>query len=96
MSKEATMIQIKAIYENGMLRPLQSVHLSESQEVTVTIDGTTGGDEQTLFVLPPERWQLLCDALDAPPRNIQALRKLLTEASVLDGNGADAARADST
>lgn len=40
--------------------------------------------EQVHFVLPPDRWQAFCAALDAPPRDIPALRKLLTEASVFD------------
>jgi uncharacterized protein (DUF1778 family) len=43
--------------------------------------------EQAHFVLPPERWQAFCEALDAPPREIPALKKLLTEASIFDGHG---------
>jgi uncharacterized protein (DUF1778 family) len=43
--------------------------------------------DQVHFVLPPERWRAFCAALDALPRDIPALRKLLTEASVLDGEG---------
>jgi uncharacterized protein (DUF1778 family) len=43
--------------------------------------------EQAHFVLPPERWKAFCEALDAPPRDIPALRQLLTEKSVLDGPG---------
>lgn len=80
-------IQLRAIFENGVFRPLQSVQLPENQEVTVTVDRheSATGDDQALFTLSPERWQVFCDALDAPPREIPALRKLLTEASVLDG-----------
>jgi predicted DNA-binding antitoxin AbrB/MazE fold protein len=81
----AMSIQLKAIYENGVFRPLQSVDLPDRQEVTVTIEGNGEPTDQVLFVLPPDRWQAFCDALDAPPRVIPALRKLLTEASVLDG-----------
>lgn len=80
--------QVRAVYENGVFRPLQLVELPERQEVTVTISGNGDGTEQALFVLPPDRWQTFCDALDAAPREIPALRKLLTEASVLDGNRA--------
>lgn len=81
-------IQVKAIYENGVFRPLQLVQLPENQEVTVTIDAQ-GADsidsgDQVLFALPPERWQSFCDALDAAPREIPALRKLLTEASLFN------------
>ncbi len=43
------------------------------------------------FVLPPDRWEAFCEALDAPPRERPALKKLLTEASVFDGAGPPAA-----
>jgi predicted DNA-binding antitoxin AbrB/MazE fold protein len=85
-------IQVKAVYEHGVFRPLQSVDLQERQEVTVTIHGDGEGTEQVLFVLSPDRWRAFCDALDAPPRVIPALRKLLTEASVLDANNTSAPR----
>lgn len=78
-------IQVKAIFENGLLRPLQAVRLAEKQEVTVTIDDEAVALDEAHFVLPPQRWQEFCEALDAPPRDIPLLRKLLTEASVLDG-----------
>lgn len=78
-------IQIQAIFENGLLRPLQAVPLAESQRVTVTIDDEMQAYDPVRFVLPPERWQAFCDALDAPPREIPALRKLLSEPSILDG-----------
>jgi hypothetical protein len=95
-------IQVKAIYENGVFRPLQAVRLPEQQEVTVTIDGhgadssDSGGGDQGMFALTPERWQSFCAALDAPPREIPALRKLLTEASLFDGNGNSPAKSGST
>ncbi|MGK7872842.1 MAG: DUF1778 domain-containing protein [Xenococcaceae cyanobacterium] len=41
--------------------------------------------EQSLFSLSDEEWEAFCDALDAPPKDIPALRKLLTEPSVFDG-----------
>lgn len=37
------------------------------------------------FSLNKKRWQQFLAALDAPPREIPALRKLLTERSVFDG-----------
>jgi predicted DNA-binding antitoxin AbrB/MazE fold protein len=83
--------QLEAVYENGVFRPLQPVHLPEHQRVTVTIDegaaGSFGAVDQAHFALSPECWQAFCDALDAPPRDIPALRKLLTEASLFDGHG---------
>jgi predicted DNA-binding antitoxin AbrB/MazE fold protein len=82
--------RLEAVYENGVFRPLQPVHLSEHQRVTVTIDEELplpSAIESVSFVLPPERWQAFCDALDAPARDLPALRKLLTEASRFDGYG---------
>jgi predicted DNA-binding antitoxin AbrB/MazE fold protein len=32
---------IQAIYENGVLRPLGEIHLSEHQQVRLVIDGTS-------------------------------------------------------
>jgi uncharacterized protein (DUF1778 family) len=43
--------------------------------------------EQVHFVLPPDRWEAFCKALDAPTRAKPALKKLLTEKSVFDGGG---------
>jgi uncharacterized protein (DUF1778 family) len=41
--------------------------------------------DQVHFALSPERWEAFCTALDAPPKEIRALRRLLTEKSVFDG-----------
>lgn len=43
--------------------------------------------EQVEIVMPPVEWEAFCKALDAPPRSIPALKKLLTEASFFDGKG---------
>lgn len=78
---------LEAVYENGVFRPLQPVHLPEHRRVTVTIEETdndSAGLEQVHFALPPERWRAFCEALDAPPRDIPALRKLLTEEGLFD------------
>jgi len=79
---------VEAIYENGVFRPLQPVQLPEHRRVIVAIDEGTGIDsacaDQAHFALPPDRWQAFCQALDAPPRDIPALRKLLTEGSLFD------------
>jgi uncharacterized protein (DUF1778 family) len=40
--------------------------------------------EQTRFVLPKERWLAFNAALDAPAKEIPALRLLLTEPSVFE------------
>lgn len=79
---------VEAIYENGVFRPLQPVQLPEHRRVTVTIDEDgqidSGSVVQAHFALPPDRWQAFCEALDAPPKDIPALRRLLTEGSVFD------------
>jgi predicted DNA-binding antitoxin AbrB/MazE fold protein len=83
-------IQFEAVYENGVFRPLQPVTLPERERVTVTVEvlgGAVEGAEQVSFTLPVDRWQAFCDALDAPPRDIPALRKLLTEPGLFDGDG---------
>lgn len=35
--------------------------------------------DQTEFRLKPEQWQAFCDLLDAPPKGIDALRRLFAE-----------------
>jgi len=40
--------------------------------------------DRTHFVLPAEKWAQFNAALDAPPRDIPALRKLLREKSIFD------------
>jgi predicted DNA-binding antitoxin AbrB/MazE fold protein len=86
--------QVEAIYENGVFRPLQPVHLPESKHVLVTIDQeveiAAPSDIQAHFVLPSERWQEFCEALDSPPKHLPRLRKLLTETGLFDANGSTA------
>ena len=41
--------------------------------------------DQTHFYLSPEKWDEFCAALDAPPRDIPEVRKLLAEPNVFDG-----------
>jgi len=45
--------------------------------------------DQVHFALSPERWEAFCAALDMPPKEIPALRKLLTEQSIFDDNRLD-------
>lgn len=40
--------------------------------------------EQTIFSLTDEEWDNFCQALEAPPKPIPALRKLLREKSIFD------------
>ena len=90
-------IQLEAVYENGIFRPLRPVRLPERKRVIVTLDeepdATADTADELHFALPADRWQAFCDALDAPPKDIPALRKLLTEASFFEGNGTAAPKA---
>jgi predicted DNA-binding antitoxin AbrB/MazE fold protein len=77
--------EVEAIYENGVFKPLEPVDWSEKQKVRVTMETDEETGDISRFVISAERWQQFCDLLDAPPKVIPALRKLLTEKSVLDG-----------
>jgi predicted DNA-binding antitoxin AbrB/MazE fold protein len=82
--------QLQAVYENGVLRPLQPLDIAERQCVTITVTDeaadTAALMDQAHFVLSAERWDAFCALLDRPPKEIPALRKLLTQPGVLDGD----------
>lgn len=40
--------------------------------------------DQAHFYLTPEKWNEFCAAMDAPPRDLPELRKLLTQPGVFD------------
>jgi predicted DNA-binding antitoxin AbrB/MazE fold protein len=84
-------IQVDAIYENGVFRPLHPVHLPEHQRVTFAIEEESAASETEAtplhFTLPADRWQAFCDALDSPPKELPRLKKLLSAPSLFDGNG---------
>lgn len=40
--------------------------------------------DKTHFYLSPEKWDEFCAALDAPPRELPELRKLLSQPGVFD------------
>ncbi len=58
----------------------------EKQKVTLTIDNAGEANVESHFTITAERWETFCAALDAPAKDLPALRKLLTEKSILDGN----------
>jgi len=80
---------VEAVYENGVFRPLQPVRLLEQQHVIVTFndEAETAKAMPVHFTLTADRWQAFCDALDAPPKELPALKKLLTAPSRFDGPG---------
>lgn len=42
--------------------------------------------DQVQFTLPKKQWKEFCDALDAPPKAIPALRKLLNKSGLFDAS----------
>jgi hypothetical protein len=80
--------RVEAVFEGGVFRPVRSVPLAERQRVTLTIDPDDPAD-RTAFVLAPDDWQAFCTALDAPPREVPALRRLLTDPGVFDAGPAE-------
>jgi len=40
--------------------------------------------DQSQFVVDERRWKKICKALDAPPKDVPALRELLTRPGVFD------------
>ncbi len=77
------------------MRPLQKHVIARAAELKQTTITTFMVDQafsaaqqiladQTHFYLSPGKWEEFCVALDAPPKDLPALRKLLTEPSVFD------------
>ena len=94
-SLKATKVQLR-------LRPAQKAVLARAAELRQSslsnfmLEHACAAAQQVLaeqvdIVMRPAEWAAFCKALDAPPRLIPALQKLLTEASVFDGPGKAAA-----
>src|SRR2546423_1712302 len=101
-TKPRTPSTLKATKVQLRLRPAQKVVLARAAELRQTslsnfmLEHAYEAAQQVLaeqvdIVMPPAEWVAFCKALDAPPREIPALKKLLTEASVFDGQGKAAA-----
>lgn len=43
--------------------------------------------EQRTFILSPEKWEAFQAALDAPPRDIPRMRRLMQEPSIFEKSG---------
>jgi predicted DNA-binding antitoxin AbrB/MazE fold protein len=74
--------QVDAVFENGVFRPDRLVPLAEHQRVRLTVDSELSG--QVTFSLNSAAWSAFCDALDAPPKSIPQLHRLLVEPGVFD------------
>src|SRR5205809_4044542 len=93
-SLKATKVQLR-------LRPAQKAVLARAAELRQTtlsnfmLEHAYEAAQQVLaeqvdIVMSPDEWEAFCKALDEPPRQIPALRKLFREASVFDGRKAPA------
>jgi uncharacterized protein (DUF1778 family) len=95
-SLKATKVQLR-------LRPVQKAVLARAAQLRRTslsnfmLEHAYEAAQQVLaeqvdIVMPAAEWDAFCKALDAPPREIPALKKLLTQASVFDGRRKAVAR----
>jgi uncharacterized protein (DUF1778 family) len=102
-TKSKTPASLKADRVQLRLQPAQKAVLARAAELRQTslsnfmLEHAYEAAQQVLaeqvdIVMPPREWEAFCKALDAPPRSVPALKKLLTEASVFDGPGKAAAR----
>src|SRR4051794_652073 len=98
MAKQRGKASAKATKVQLRLRPVEKAVIARAAELRRTtlsqfmLENAYQAAQQVLadqvqFVLPAERWKAFCQALDAPPRDIPALRRLLTEKGVFDGPG---------
>jgi uncharacterized protein (DUF1778 family) len=63
---------------------LQRIKLTEFMVECSQAAAETALAERSRFVLPPDKWRAFNTALDSPPREITALRKLFAEPSVFE------------
>jgi uncharacterized protein (DUF1778 family) len=95
MSRKQANAALKASKVQLRLRPAEKAILARAAELRQTtlskfmLDHAVQAAQQVLadqvhFTLSPARWKAFCEALDAPPRDIPALKRLLTEKGVFD------------
>lgn len=81
----------RAVFENGVLRPLQPIHLVENQQVVLSIDildaDSKDDQDRASVLMSPEDWEAFCTALDAPSREIPALGRLFKKSDIFDRHG---------
>src|SRR5205823_15022229 len=96
MPKRKAEASLKAAKVQLRLRPAEKAVIARAAELRQTtlskfmLDHAYQAAQQVLadqvhFTLPAERWKAFCQALDAPPREVPALRRLLNEKSLFDG-----------
>jgi len=89
ISRKETRLSIRASFESKRL--LERAAKKENKNVSdFVLENALSAAEAIVaddanFSLDNMQWKKFLTALDAPPRKIKALKKLLTEPSVFDG-----------
>jgi uncharacterized protein (DUF1778 family) len=94
-AKRRPRVELKESKVQLRLRPMQKAVIRRAAEIKETsltsfmVEHAVNAAQQviadqTSFTLPADRWNTFCDALDRPPKDIPALRRLLTEPGVFD------------
>jgi hypothetical protein len=74
---------VQAVYENGVLHPLEPLPLEERQQVTVTISEATGMSPDHPLLISPEEWAAAANddiGLDEVRRALSTIQGSLSEA----------------
>ena len=79
--------QIEAVYENGILRPLQPLHLRESDKVMVSISLVAGGQ---LSAMVDHQFVAYARAEVAAMNDIPTLEEVQRQLSTIEGSMAEA------
>jgi uncharacterized protein (DUF1778 family) len=97
-SKSSPRVSLKESKVQLRLRPAQKDLIARAAQVKQTtltnfmVEHAYSAAQEVLadqvhFALSPELWEEFCTALDAPPKVIPALRKLLKKPSVFGDDG---------
>lgn len=74
---------VQAVYEQGVLHPLEPLPLEERQQVTVTISEATGMSPDHPLLISPEEWAAAANddiGLDEVRRALSTIQGSLSEA----------------
>jgi len=74
---------VQAVYEDGVLRPLEPLLLGERQQVTVTVSVMVGESSNHPLLVSPEEWSDAAEddiGLDEVRRTLSTIRGSFSEA----------------
>lgn len=80
-------IRVSEHEKDVLTRAAEALHTTVSSFVLqrAYAEAQTVLAEQNHFWLTEAQWRRFCKALDAPPKNVAGLRKVLTEPGIFDG-----------